>query len=87
MDTIPNWKFLDAISYIRYGYFVIAINELTGLDIECDTAKKCAITSGEQVMAQYGYDKFTMESCVGYLFLLNFAFRVIAYLGLRFIKS
>ncbi len=87
MDTIPNWKFLDAVSYIRYGYFVIALNELTGLDIACDTGKKCAITSGEQIMASFGYDKFEMGSLVGYLFLLNFAFRLIAYLGLRFVKS
>jgi hypothetical protein len=28
-----------------------------------------------------------MSELVGYLFLLNFGFRLIAYLGLRFIKS
>ncbi len=87
MDTIPNWKFLDAVSYIRYGYFVIALNELTGLDIACDTGKKCAITLDEQTMTFVGYDTLEMGTILGYLFLLNFAFRLIAYLGLRFVKS
>jgi ATP-binding cassette subfamily G (WHITE) protein 2 len=87
METIPNWKFLDALSYVRYGYFVAALNELSGLDIACDTGKKCTTTSGEQILSSFGYDRYTMRELVGYLFLLNFGFRLIAYLGLRFIKS
>ncbi len=87
MDTIPNWKFINALSYVRYGYYTILINELTGLDIVCDTGTKCAITRGEQILAAGGYDRVGMGTLIGWLFLLNFAFRLIAYLGLRFIKT
>jgi hypothetical protein len=87
MQALPNWRFADYLSYIRYGYIVIAINELSGLDIKCDTGSSCKITSGEQIMAQFGYNEYTMSELVLYLFLLNFGFRFIAYLGLRFVKT
>uniref|UniRef100_A0A7S3M955 ABC transporter domain-containing protein n=1 Tax=Spumella elongata TaxID=89044 RepID=A0A7S3M955_9STRA len=86
-DKYENWKFLDALSYIKYGFVGAALNQLDGLEFTCPAGTTCAITSGEQVEAQKGYDEYTMGFCAGVLVLYIFGCRIIAYLGLKFIKN
>jgi len=56
------------------------------LEFTCPAGTTCAITSGEQVEAQKGYDEYTMGFCAGVLVLYIFGCRIIAYLGLKFIR-
>lgn len=81
-----DWKFADALSYIKYPFVGVALNELDGLVFDCPSGS-CAITTGEQIEAIKGYDQYTIGFCAGILILYIFGFRVIAYLGLRFIRN
>lgn len=87
LDDFPNWAFADALSYIKYAYIGVALNEFHGLEIDCPTGQTCATTSGGQIIAQYGYDRYTIGGCVGYLIVLIIGFRLLAYLGLRYFKT
>lgn len=88
LDEYPDWRFADALSYAKYAYVGLALNHLSGLRIDCDTGDgtDCAVTSGQQLIDQYGYNQYTIGGCVGYLFVLIVGFRLIGYLGLRFVK-
>lgn len=80
-----KWKWLDAISYIKYAFVGVALNELTDLEFTCPSGD-CEITSGEQVMALKGYDEYSIPFCAGILVLYIVVCRFIGYMGLKFIK-
>jgi ATP-binding cassette subfamily G (WHITE) protein 2 len=80
-----KWKWLDALSYIKYAFVGVALNELDGLEFTCPSGT-CDITSGEQVIAEKGYDQYTIGMCAGALFLYIISCRLIGYAGLKFIK-
>lgn len=86
VEDIPKWKFADALSYVKYAFLGVAINELTGLELSCDKAS-CAVTKGSQIMTANGYDEYSIGFCIGILFVLIVGSRFLAYLGLRFIKT
>lgn len=87
VEAIPKWKFADALSYVKYAFIGISINELTGLELSCDNPSGCSITTGSQIIAANGYDEYSIGFCIGILFVLIVGSRLLAYLGLRFIKS
>jgi hypothetical protein len=80
-----KWKWLDAISYIKYAFIGVALNELTDLEFTCPSGN-CEITSGEQVSALKGYDEYSVPFCAGILVLYIAVCRFIGYMGLKFIK-
>jgi len=87
MINYPDWKFADALSYIKYCYVGIAINEFSGLKLDCDTGSASCITNGEKIMASKGYDEYSISFNVGILLCFIFSCRILAYVALRFIKS
>ena len=90
MEEFPEWKFADALSYIKYAYVGISINELDGLELSCTpqevAANKC-ISTGEEYSEIKGYDEYTIPFCVGILLVMIFSYRIIGYLALRYIKN
>ena len=67
-------QFFDEISYLKYGYVGLVLNEYKGLKYKCGTALDpqtvCLpgnILTGEQTMKTFGYDRFTIEYCAGCL--------------------
>ena len=94
-----SWKFADALSYMKYVYVGFCVNEYTGLTLHCSPSdppaafkivngvKECAITTGEQIMEQYGYQDFTLSYLLGILCVYIVGCRIVAYLGLRFYKG
>jgi ATP-binding cassette subfamily G (WHITE) protein 2 len=86
----PDWKFADALSYIKYCFVGIALNELKGLELSCTAAEiasnKC-ISSGETIIIQKGYDQYQEDFCVGILIVYIVGCRLLAYLALKFIKN
>jgi ATP-binding cassette subfamily G (WHITE) protein 2 len=86
------FSWLDALSYVKYTYIGIAINELQGLHLYCSdkalaaSGGKCAITRGEQTMATLGLDQYTIGGCAGILILYIVFCRTVAFLGVRYIK-
>ena len=85
MKTATEWKFIEVFSYLQYTFLGVALNELTGLDLKCDTGTSCSITSGEQIIETNDYDTYTIGDCVGVLIGLIVGLRFLAYLGLRLI--
>jgi len=87
LDTpeYQKWKWLDALSYIKYAFIGVSLNELNDLEFQCPSGT-CEITTGEQVAAQKGYDDFTIHFCAGILILYILVCRFIGYVGLKFIK-
>ena len=85
----PNWQFADALSYLKYVFVGVAINEMSGLEYTC-TAKEIAaskcVQKGEATMADKGYDMYTVDYCAGILVVYIVGCRIVAYLALRFIK-
>jgi hypothetical protein len=89
LNSYPNWRFADALSYIKYAYVGVALNELTDYEFRCTakqiSAKTCS--SGNQVISQKGYDQYTIPFLGGILLLYIAGVRFIGYLGLRFVKN
>ena len=86
LEEYPDWRFADALSYIKYAYVGIALNELEGQTYSCPYGKSCAVTNGDQLIAKYGYDTYTIGSCFGYILVLIVGYRLLAYFGLRYLK-
>ncbi|KAJ3095315.1 hypothetical protein HDU97_007044 [Phlyctochytrium planicorne] len=89
--NLPKYfSFLDAISYVKYSYVGIALNELTGLELTCTQQQLvngvCPITSGQQTVASLGLNSFSMGGCAAFLVGYIVVCRFIAYVGVRFIK-
>lgn len=90
MLETPDWKFLDVISYIKYAFVGVALNELEGLKFTCtdeEIAKgMCKIYTGETVIADKGYDQYTISYCAGSLVAYVIGVRIIGYFAIRYIK-
>ena len=84
-----GWRFADALSYLKYTFVGVAINELEGLELSCtasEISKGTCVSTGETIMAQRGYDEYTVGFCAGILIVYIVGCRIFAYLALRFIK-
>jgi ATP-binding cassette, subfamily G (WHITE), member 2 len=93
LDQYTGWRFADALSYLKYTFVGVALNELHGLKLDCVTstgvqvdASKC-ITTGEQIAASKGYDEYTVGFCAGIMIVYIIGTRLVAFLALRYIKS
>eukprot|EP01034_Spumella_vulgaris_P031371 gene31371-38750_t len=105
ISLYPDWRFADVLSYIKYSFVGVSLNENMHLLLTClpsemttttvagVTTSKCVIAplnkapySGDAYNAFYGYDNYTMGFCAGILVVLIVGCRLVAYLGLRFIK-
>lgn len=90
LNDYPDWHFADALSYIKYCFVGVALNELTDLDLTC-TAKEISsntcILTGEAIIKQKGYDNYSIGFNVGILIVYIFGCRLFAYLALRFLKK
>lgn len=40
LKLYPQWKFIDAMSYIKYVFIGISLNENYGLELQCDLAER-----------------------------------------------
>jgi hypothetical protein len=62
--VIPSWMvFLDAMSYVKYGYTAATLNDYSGLKLTCKKSELkynaqgqqfCPVTRGEQVTDDLG---------------------------------
>jgi ATP-binding cassette subfamily G (WHITE) protein 2 len=90
--TPVYWRWLDSLSYVKWTYVGISLNELTGLVLTCSPAElekaggKCPVTSGEQTISQLGLGQYSIGLCAGILVVYIFVCRFAAYLGLRLRK-
>lgn len=93
-----NWAFADALSYIKYAFVAVSLNENDSLTLTCTSSElsasgKCVISpinvgpyTGTAFNRYYGYDEYTIKFCVGMLIVYIVVCKIISYLALRFIK-
>ena len=88
-----HYKPLDALSFTPDGFVALALNELQDLNLTCSLggnttapASSCR-TSGEYWIQLNGYDQYTIGGCLGALAGYIIGARVMAYIGLRIMKS
>ena len=83
INSIPKYFYwLSYISFAKYGFELMSIIVWDGVTgIECDQAV-CSATTGDQVLAQYGFNSSHAGMDVGVLIGLAVFFRTIAYLFL-----
>lgn len=83
---------LDYLSYVRYSYMGIALNELDGLVLSCTPTQlataggTCPITSGQQTITSLDLDKLSIGENAGVLFSYVIICKLVAFLALRYIK-
>lgn len=81
---------------MKYGYIGLSINEYDNLTLQCTPKQMvksavtglpyCVYTSGDQLTALYGYNRYTVQYCGGMMIVYIAVCRITSYLGLRFIK-
>lgn len=87
--NLPKYfSWLDALSYTKYTYVGISLNELEGLVLSCaDAGSNKCIPDGETTIRSLGLDYISIGGCIGVLIAFIIFCRVVAYLGVRFLKS
>jgi hypothetical protein len=90
LDEFPGWRFADALSYLKYAFVGVALNELEGLKLTCTEAEikaKTCIHTGEEIMALNGYDMYTVGFCAGILLVYIVGCRLVGYVALRCFRT
>ncbi len=87
--NLPKYfSWLDALSYAKYTYVGVSLNELTGLVLSCaDAGNNTCIPNGETTIKQLGLNYISIGGCIGTLIAFIIFCRVVAYLGVRFLKN
>ncbi|CAF3774074.1 unnamed protein product [Adineta steineri] len=87
--NLPKYfSWLDALSYAKYTYVGVSLNELQGLTLSCaDAGTRTCIPNGETTIKQLGLDYINNGGCIGALLAFIIFCRFIAYLGVRFLKN
>ena len=81
------FSWLDALSYVKYVYVGISLNEMKGLDLICNLADKSKCITSEDRILELGLEKVTsIGGCIGVLLGMIIFFRILAYLGVRYVK-
>ncbi|CAM2701767.1 unnamed protein product [Rotaria socialis] len=90
-SRLPTYfVWLDAISYIKYTFVGTALNELSGLKLTCtveQVAQFACITTGEYYINERGYGYISIGGCIGVLLGYIIFCRIVAFLGVRFLKN
>jgi len=74
-DSPPYFVWVPYISYFRYAFEILLVNEMEGLKFECDQDEfvksgnrtLCPITTGEQVIDSYEFETGTHARNFGIL--------------------
>eukprot|EP01038_Epipyxis_sp_PR26KG_P005768 gene5768-7964_t len=102
LTNYPDWKFADVLSFSKYGFLTIVLNEMSTVVVTCKTSElssngNCAIPPlpqqttnnypGSLYNSYYGYDQYNIGQTLGILGAYIIICRIISFLGLRYIKS
>ena len=87
VQAMHPWRFADSLSYIKYAYVGVALNEFHGLELSCPAGTTCQYTNGEQISQDKGYEEYTIGFCAGILVVFIVGSRLLAYVALRYIRN
>lgn len=88
---LPKYfSWLDSLSYTKYAYTGVGLNEFQGLKLVCLEKElkggDCPYTDGEQYIDYLGLNYITKNEAVFILIAYIIITRLIAYLGIRYLK-
>lgn len=89
-SRLPKYlAWLDALSYVKYTYVGASLNELEGLKLTCTNRHPDDVLctrNGEAIIKELGLDYISIPGCIGALVAFIIICRLIAFLGVRFLK-
>eukprot|EP01127_Copromyxa_protea_P006699 TRINITY_DN166_c0_g1_i1.p1 TRINITY_DN166_c0_g1~~TRINITY_DN166_c0_g1_i1.p1 ORF type:complete len:632 (+),score=115.84 TRINITY_DN166_c0_g1_i1:262-1896(+) len=87
------YSWIDALSFLKYGYVGASLMELNGLEFTCETQNGTAIAdnstcimTGEEELDELGLDYISFGACVGILFGYIIAMRIIGWQAVRWVN-
>lgn len=91
-NSVPDYFiWIQYISFINYGFQALTINEFQGLTFQCKEDEKlsnggCPITTGQQLIESYGFDKEPGSIWANLLILLGMYifWRILSYFALLY---
>jgi len=81
-----GFVWLQYLSFIKYIYAALVVNEFQDTTWSCDTSYQC-LDTGEKVLDSLGMDGMSIWQELGKLIALGVGFRVIAYLALLLLRK
>lgn len=96
---VPGYlSWIDALSYVKYAFVGASLNELQGLSLSCEGLKVTVfnatynvsapcIKTGEVFIQRNGYDYMNIGGCIAVLLSFVVFCRLVAFLGVRFLKN
>ncbi len=97
-SRVPKYiSWIDALSYVKYAFVGAALNELSGLQLNCNGLQTTivnatynitavCIKTGEALIQERGYNYISIGGCIGVLLAFIIFCRAMAFLGVRFLK-
>ena len=97
-SRVPKYlSWIDALSYIKYTFIGAALNELRGLELNCEGVKTTVVNAtytitaaciqkGEKTIEERGDNYITIGGCIGVSLGFIIFCRVWAFIGVRFLK-
>ncbi|KAJ2992483.1 hypothetical protein HDV02_003047 [Globomyces sp. JEL0801] len=86
-SRLPKYfVWIDALSYVKYVYVGISLNEMQGLELSCTLADKSRCVTGANRIADLGLDYISIQGCAIVLISMIVIFRFLSYLGVRYVK-
>jgi ATP-binding cassette subfamily G (WHITE) protein 2 len=86
-SRLPKYfVWLDALSYVKYVYVGISLNEMQGLQLSCTLPDQSRCVTGANRIADLGLDYISIGGCAAILVAMIIFFRYLSYLGVRYVK-
>lgn len=82
IEDYPDWVWADALSYLKYTFVGTVLPVLKSIPGHDDS-----FSNTQKIIDQYGYANYTVNECIAGVIYLIIGFRLIGYLGLRFMKG
>lgn len=85
------YSWIDALSYVKYGYVGASLVELQDLEYTCPVVNATSnvtaacVRTGEQTIATLGLDYISIGGCIGVLFGYIIALRIVGWLAVRWV--
>eukprot|EP00300_Choanocystis_sp_HF-7_P009316 c16366_g1_i2.p1 GENE.c16366_g1_i2~~c16366_g1_i2.p1 ORF type:complete len:361 (+),score=99.49 c16366_g1_i2:26-1084(+) len=89
--NLPNYfVWLDALSFYKYAFTGVSLNEWRGLTLTCLPGELkngvCPLTSGDQFIKNEGLDYLSIGGCAGFLIGFIIFTRVVAFFAVKYFK-
>lgn len=87
-NNIPSYyRWLNNLSFIGFASEAAIKNEFVGISFTCLEGQTCAYEKGEDYLAVLGLQDVNTWSNIGIIFAMILVYRLLAYLGLKFLHT